>query len=247
MEYKQIKPRKIYEEVTEALLKSIKNGDLKPGDQLESVQQLAENFKVSRSAVREALSALRVMGLIEMKQGEGTFVREFDPIMITTTLSAATLTKQEDIINLLEVRKILETGAAFTAALHRTEKDLIAMENALSNMEKGLHDEDKGEKADIAFHLAIASATQNPILARIMNNVSGLMTETIRDTRKLWLYNKQTTIDRLYHEHVQIYEAIKNQEAEKASQIMHDHLQNVEIALKRYIEATNQKNYSDSK
>lgn len=71
MKYKQIKTKKIYEEVAEALLESIKSGELEPGDKLDSVQALADSFQVSRSAVREALSALKAMGMVEMKQGKG--------------------------------------------------------------------------------------------------------------------------------------------------------------------------------
>ena len=78
MKYKQIKTKKIYEEVADALLEKIKAGELKPGEKLDSVQALSESFQVSRSAVREALSALKAMGLVDMKQGEGTYIREFE-------------------------------------------------------------------------------------------------------------------------------------------------------------------------
>ncbi len=80
MEYKRIKPKKIYEEVAETLLENIKEGSLKPGDRLDSVQQLAENFQVGRSAIREALSALRAMGLLEMKQGKAHLYESLTPI-----------------------------------------------------------------------------------------------------------------------------------------------------------------------
>ena len=79
MTYKKIKPKKIYEEVSEELYEMIRSGTLKPGDKLDSIQQLAENFQVGRPAIREALSALSSMGLIEIKQGEGTFVKTFRP------------------------------------------------------------------------------------------------------------------------------------------------------------------------
>lgn len=94
MKYKQIKTQKIYEEVADALLDMIKNGELKPGDKLDSVQALAESFQVSRSAVREALSALKAMGLVEMKQGEGTYLKEFELNQISQPLSAALLMKK---------------------------------------------------------------------------------------------------------------------------------------------------------
>src|SRR4051794_30812075 len=111
VKYKQIKPKKIYEEVAETLHEAIRNGTLKSGDKLDSVQQLAENFQVGRSAIREALSALRAMGLIEMKQGEGTYVLQFEAQNLTFPLSTAMLMNQEDVRNLLEVRKIIEAGA----------------------------------------------------------------------------------------------------------------------------------------
>lgn len=73
----------------------IKTGQLKPGDKLDSVQALSESFQVSRSAVREALSALKAMGLVEMKQGEGTYLKEFEPDQISQPLSAALLMKKK--------------------------------------------------------------------------------------------------------------------------------------------------------
>ena len=75
---KQVKPKKIYEIVAEQLTEMIVSGKVKPGDRLSSVQQLAEDFNVGRSAIREALSALKTMGYIEIRQGEGTFVKKVD-------------------------------------------------------------------------------------------------------------------------------------------------------------------------
>lgn len=126
MKYKQIKTKKIYEEVADALLDMIKNGELKPGDKLDSVHALSESFQVSRSAVREALSALKAMGLVEMKQGEGTYLKEFELNQISQPLSAALLMKKEDVKQLLEVRKLLEIGVASLAA--EKEQKLISKE-----------------------------------------------------------------------------------------------------------------------
>ncbi|MFV2048342.1 MULTISPECIES: FadR/GntR family transcriptional regulator [Bacillaceae] len=234
MEYKQIKPRKINEEVAEALLEMIKNGELKPGDKLNSVQQLAESFNVGRSAVREALSALRAMGLVEMKQGEGTYIREFDPMMLTLPLSTAVLMNETDIVHLLEVRKILEVGAAGSAAINRKEEDLKIMSELIEVMREGLSDEELGEKADLKFHLAIADATHNPILKGLMSNVSGMMVESMRETRRLWLFSKQATTERLYQDHSRIYQAIKDQDAIQAQKLIIEHLENVENVLKKY-------------
>jgi GntR family transcriptional repressor for pyruvate dehydrogenase complex len=240
MGYRQIRPRKINEEVAEVLLEMINKGQLKPGDKLDSVQQLAENFQVGRSAVREALSALRAMGLIEMKQGEGTYIREFDPMMLSLPLSTAVLMNETDIIHLLEVRKILEVGAVASAAQNRTDEDLEVMLTALRSMKEGLDSEELGEKADLDFHFAIASATHNPILKGLMSNVSGMMSESMRETRRLWLFSKQTTNERLYQEHMQIFEAIKERNVARAQNLIIEHLENVENVLTKYYQEKRQ-------
>ncbi|MGG3842936.1 FadR/GntR family transcriptional regulator [Anoxybacillus kestanbolensis] len=233
--YKQIKPKKIYEEVAEAILHMIQTGQLKPGDKLDSVQQLAENFQVGRAAIREALTALRAMGLIEMRQGEGTYVREFDPAMLSFPISTAILMSKEDVAHLLEVRKLLEVGAAGLAALKRTEEDLRAMQSALTQMREVIGDEELGEKADFLFHMAIAEATKNPLLVSLMNNVSGMMMETMRETRRIWLFAKQATTEQLLEDHIAIFEAIRDQNAELAQERMKEHLGHVEKVLANYI------------
>ncbi|WP_029419552.1 FadR/GntR family transcriptional regulator [Bacillus sonorensis] len=238
MKYKQIKTKKIYEEVAEALLETIKNGELQPGDKLDSVQALADSFQVSRSAVREALSALKAMGIVEMKQGEGTYVKTFEPEQISVPLSAALLMKKQDVAELLEVRKILEIGAVAGAAQKRTEDDLEHMRAALEDMNLADGNGELGEKADLAFHLALAGASQNDLLKGLMNHVSSLLIETMRETRKIWLFSKKTTVKRLYEEHEAIYRAVKEQNGKKAEQVMLEHLTNVETVLASYFEET---------
>jgi GntR family transcriptional regulator, transcriptional repressor for pyruvate dehydrogenase complex len=234
MKYKQIKPKKIYEEVAETIYEMIRTGELKPGEKIDSVTQLAENFQVGRSAIREALSALRAMGLVEMKQGEGTYVREFEAEQITFPLSTAILMNKEDVANLLEVRKIIESGTVAAAAIKRNDEQLKTMAVALEEMKRANGNEELGEKADLQFHLALAEASQNPLLMGLLKNVSGLMAETMKETRRLWLFSKQTTMERLYEEHLAIFEAIRDQDEEKARKNMLTHLENVEEILQKY-------------
>ncbi|WP_404484834.1 FadR/GntR family transcriptional regulator [Bacillus sp. RC206] len=218
----------MYEEVSEAILTMIKNGTLKPGDKLLPVHQLAEQFQVGRSAVREALSALRAMGLIEMKQGEGTYVRNFDPSSLTKSLNNKLLMKKEDILNLLEVRKVLEVGAVRAAVAKRTEANLQNMKQWLDEMAKSIGDEKAGEKADFHFHMGIAESSHNNILLELMNHVSEMIAETIGESRRIILYGEQTTSERLLEEHQSIYDAVLKQDVELAQQAMLDHLTNVE-------------------
>lgn len=238
LKYKQIKPKKIYEQVAEALHEMIRTGQIKPGDKLDSVQQLAENFQVGRSAIREALSALKAMGLVEMRQGEGTFIRSFEAKQVTFPLSTAILMNKEDIGHLLEVRKIVETGASASAARNRTEKDLETMELVLEEMRLAQGDGELGEKADFKFHLALSAAAHNPLLSGLMDQISELMIETQRETRRLWLFSKQTTSEKLYDQHMEIYKAILKRDEELAREAMLSHLENVENILRKYFEET---------
>jgi GntR family transcriptional regulator, transcriptional repressor for pyruvate dehydrogenase complex len=228
LQYKPIKSLKIYEEVTEALLNFIRKGILKPGDKLDSVQQLAEKFQVGRSAIREALTALKAMGLVEMKQGEGTFICEFEPNQISSILSTALLMNKEDVRNLLEVRKIIEVGTVVAAAAKARNEDLFLISQALLEMKNNLGNEVLGEKADLEFHMAIARASQNPLLVCLMERVSGMIVDAMRETRRLVLYSNQTTMEQLFEEHQLIFQAIKEHDEETARNAMLTHLANLE-------------------
>ena len=231
---RRIKIKKIYEEVADALIDMIKNGELKPGDRIDSVEQLAKSFDVSRSAVREALSGLRAMGLVVMRQGEGTYITQFDASNFTLPVKAGLLMKMEDIKELYEVRKILEVGAARSAALHHKEEDLISLEDAIEEMERAQTNGEIGEDADMSFHMAVANATHNDILIHLMRSVSEVMVSVLRETREVLIYSEQKTVS-LIDEHRRIYDAIKAREPEEAYQFMLDHLTNVEKSLEKYM------------
>ncbi|MFC0522982.1 FadR/GntR family transcriptional regulator [Pontibacillus salicampi] len=235
MQYKPIRTRKIYEEVADSLLEMIQKGDIRPGDKLDSVEQLAKNYNVGRSAIREALSALRATGILEMRQGEGTFVKEFDPTKFSLPVSIAFIMKRKDIKELMDVRKILEVGAVYTAALEHNQGDLRAMHQALVDMEEANGNGELGEKADLDFHLAIAHATHNDMLINLMNSVSEIMMEAMREARKLWFHSEKKTF-KLLEEHKLIYQAIEKQDGDKAQELMLFHLTQVEEALFKYIE-----------
>lgn len=230
---KQIKAKKIYEIVAEQLTEMIKNGEVKPGERLSSVQQLAEDFNVGRSAIREALSALKAMGLIEMKQGEGTFVKKFDLDLTNNVIPAVEFMQQEDIQELFEIRKVIETGAASLAALNRNEEDIVRMEEALRDMQGAEGNGQIGEKADVDFHMAIVTATKNDMLSKLVGTVSDTMQRSMREARKLLLYSEQRKMDQLYEEHRLIYDAIKDRDEKRAYETMMSHIVGVEKSLFR--------------
>lgn len=232
---RKIRTKKVYEAVADAIIDMLKTGELKPGDRLDSVEKLADRFGVGRSAVREALSGLRTMGLVETRQGEGTFVKSFDPSKFKLPVNIGFLMKQDDVRELYEVRKILEVGAARLAAQNYEEEDLLEIEKALILMENARGNEKIAESADIDFHLSIARATHNQLLMNLMDSVSVLITETIRETRRVLIYSEKRS-KQLLEEHQKIYEGIKNRDVKEAEKAMFEHLEITQKLLFKIID-----------
>ncbi|WP_254250625.1 FadR/GntR family transcriptional regulator [Macrococcus equipercicus] len=224
----RIEKKKLYEEIADVISDNIRIGKLSEGEKLPSIQSLAAKYGVGQASIREALNALRVMGLVEIKHGEGTFVKSSSPKAFTAEMAVF---KRQDIIELLEVRKIIEVGAVRIAALKRTEEQLQVIESALESMKMATAENELGEKSDLDFHMAIADAANNHLLKKLLFDVSDVMKTAMKETRKIWLYNKSKTIDKLYHEHLEIYEAIAKSDAEYAVLKMTAHLDEVEEVL----------------
>lgn len=235
MEYKQIKPKKIYEEVSDIIIDRVKSGELSPGDRLDSVEKLAENHGVSRSAIREALSGLRAMGLVEMRQGEGTFITSFDATAFSLPVATALIMQKEDIKELTIVRRILEVGTVVQATKEHTTEDIIRLEKSLQLMKDAQGEGELGERADLEFHMDIARATHNKMLINLVSSVSDITLESMRETRRILLYSDEG-MSRLYQEHLRIFEAIKNRDEKLAEQEMRNHLLAVESVLEEYLQ-----------
>jgi GntR family transcriptional repressor for pyruvate dehydrogenase complex len=234
MDFVPVKSKKNYEEIVEQLKIAIQNGKFPPGSRLPSVRELSQQFGVGQAAVREALTALKAMGLITIKQGSGTFVTQFDPNKIATeiakTLEQANLLSKQDISSLLELRKIIEAGTARLAAQRRTDVDLAAMQDALANMQKDLFSAALGEKADWEFHYAVATASKNPFLVSLMDTIAETIQVSLKASRSR-LYQIPGGPRKLLDEHTGIFQAIRDADEVLAEQRMIEHLSNVEIAL----------------
>lgn len=233
MELKPIKTRKIYEEIVEQIRDLVLRGELKPGDKLPSERDLVERLKVSRASIREALSALEMMGLLEVRSGEGTFIQKVGAESVIAPLAWMLSVEQGTALELLEVRKILEGQAVYLAAERAEEEDLLEMEQALADMQQEMvTPELGGEKADLRFHYAITRATKNTLLIRLMDTISDLMRHILKTSRAK-LYEGKYSPDILLKEHARIYKAIKSRNAVKASELVLEHLNGVEDELKR--------------
>ncbi|WP_248930427.1 FadR/GntR family transcriptional regulator [Paenibacillus hamazuiensis] len=235
MEITKISTRKIYEEVADQMKNMIVGGALQPGQKLPSTKELSEKFQVGRSTVREALSALKAMGLVEIRQGEGSYVRQIEPGDLELPGFQSLLMNRETVIELLEARKALEISNAALAAEKRTDEDVEAFERILQRMEAHLGDEEEGERSDIEFHLTLARAAHNSIMLRLIDSISSQMQTAIRETRRLQMYASKPVSARLWEEHKAIFEAVRLQDVSGAQEAMRSHLLHVEQMLIKFL------------
>ncbi len=224
----KITQAKGHELVAEHMLEQIRSGAWQPGQRLPSVVELAESYGVGRSTIREAASALKATGWLDVRQGGGTFVKAVlpsDPKQGADQMfhNAGSLTE------LLEVRKVLEIGAVSLAAARRAPDDLARLREILASMESSLEagDTESGERADTEFHMAIVAASGNTLLAQMMESLAERFASSISQTRELWFYRERGTAQRLLGEHRRIYDAIEVGDAKLAEHVLGEHLNKV--------------------
>lgn len=236
VELKPIKTKKIYEEIIEQIKQLVLDGYLKPGDKLPSEKSLVESFKVSRSSIREALSALEIMGLVEVRTGDGAFIRRLEEDSIPASFYWL-LSLDTSVRELLELRKMIEVQAAGYAAERITPDEFVRLSQVLQAMKYDLPNQALAwEKADYLFHYHIAEATHNKITVRLMDTLSKHF-QNLFELSYAKLYESRYTPELLYREHEDIYLAIKEHDIEGARGKMLKHLLGVEeiISQKTYI------------
>lgn len=233
--FKPIKQKRVYEEILEQIKGLVSEGVLKPGDRLISERELAERLQVSRASIREAFSALDMMGILESKPGEGTFIREVPQDSMIKPLALMLMLYKNSSLEVLEVRAILEAGSAAMAASRVTPEGLEKIKEALDEMERDVLCGAIGELPDARFHLAIAEAADNQILIRLMNTVSDLIVETMRYSRERLFQTPGNNIT-LLEQHKEIFRAIADKDSEAAREAMRAHLRFVRKEISSYEE-----------
>ena len=233
--FRPIKTKRVYEQIVDQIRQLIRRGDLKPGDKLMSERELSELLGVSRTSVREALSALDFLGILESRQGEGTFIANVSEQSLIEPLALIMAMDREAGLELLEVRKMLEGEAAELAALRASEEDLHQMKDALKTMTLDLKHDNLGEAGDAKFHYAIAEATGNKVLVKLMNTISDLLVQNMRSSR-MYMYTQQGNAEKLYQQHIEIFEAIQSGDPQDARGAMICHLEFVQEEMtKNYL------------
>lgn len=198
----------------------ISSGALKPGDRLPAERKMAVDFGFGRTQIREALHKLEFYGIIKTLPQSGSVVNSLDISSLDGLISDVLKVESYDFYSLVETRIILEENAIRLCALKRTNEDLQMIEKAHQNF-LDFWDTEERVSYDFAFHRAIAEASHNPVIKAMIL----IITPDILD-----IYNKErfcspsTTV---VEEHVQMLDAIRNQDPEMAATVMKLHLQGV--------------------
>ncbi|MNZ51606.1 HTH-type transcriptional regulator LutR [compost metagenome] len=235
LDVKKLSKRNHYEEITEQVKQLIMEGKLKVGDKLPSTKQISEQFGVGRSTTREALSALKAMGLIDIRQGGGCRVISSAPAEVELPELQSLRLNRQTVLELLEARESLEVSNAAIAAVKRTDEDMALLRGLVDEMERFAGNESEGERLDLQFHLTVAQSTHNTIMVRLFESIMGHIETAIHDIRRVELYASASVAERLYREHLAICEAIAGQDAELAAERMKQHLQHIESIVRKHL------------
>lgn len=228
-----IRQPSLSDQVTDQLLELIAQGKLKPGEKLPSERELAENFGVSRTVVREAVRSLTAKGLLEVNAGSGMTVRKPTASSISDHFKLLLrLNSDGDPLEyIFDVRHVLEVEIAGQAAEKATPEDIQEMERHLQLMAQSHDKLEQAATADVEFHAALARATQNPLFAILLSSISGIMLEV----RRLG-FTLTGAPEQILDEHARILERVRAGDAAGARQTMSDHLKAGQALVRAGIE-----------
>lgn len=217
-------------EIARKLLDYLLSGVLLPGDRLPSERELSRTFGVGRSAVRDALKPLTLLGIIDVRQGDGTYLRATESELLPKAVEWGLLLGERRAVDLVEARRHIEVALATLAAQRRSEEDLRDMRGLLRQMQDAGSD-DEFIEADMAFHLRLAEAAGNSVLSGILINIRSLI--------QVWITRVTYAAESIapsYQEHVPIMEAVEAGDPAAAAAAMGAHLDSAGAKLARTLE-----------
>jgi GntR family transcriptional repressor for pyruvate dehydrogenase complex len=219
---------KIHQQVMNQIQDLIHTGRLRPGDRLPPERDLAQRFGVSRVAIRQALSVLQAMGLVESRIGDGTYARRSADLTVTA-LATVKPGPQGTVGEQLELRRIMEPQVAELAAERRTKADIEQLHQCLREQESKLQAGLPFVDEDATFHLTIARATKNHLLVQMIEGIH----ELLRDSRKDSLQTPEAR-SKSINGHRLVVLAIERKDDMAARRAMLRHLADVEILAQQF-------------
>lgn len=221
--YKAVHTARLYEQIVQQIEQSIVEGRLNPGDQLPTERELAQQFGVSRTAVREAVKTLTEKGLVESFSGRGTFVTAPRPQSPRKSLDAFFgVGDLQDPGYLVELRGIIEPEVTILAASRIEEQQLAMMREAVAVMDRSMKQPEAYIEADLDFHLALAEAAGNPLILSLLDSIVGVLR-----SQRLGIFGVDGGPERGQIHHKRILEAIERRDPASAREAMRAHLEQI--------------------
>jgi GntR family transcriptional regulator, transcriptional repressor for pyruvate dehydrogenase complex len=230
--FEKIPVRALSDTVAQQLQKQIEKGSFAKSGKLPTEAVLAQEFGVSRTVIREAISRLKNEGMVEAKQGSGVFVVERAGIR-PLRIDYAEAVEPGSVVQILALRRAIEAEVASEAAMRRTDAQMAAIDAALAKIEAAVADGEDGVAEDVAFHRAIANATGNPYFLKTLTFLNQYLEAGTIVTRK----NEALREDfsrQVREEHAAIAAAIRAGDPMAARNAAQTHLYN---AARRLAEA----------
>ena len=239
MEFTKIKPQRLADTIAGQLETMILEGVLKPGEKLPAERELAQQLSVSRPSLREALQKLDNAGLLESRQGGGTFVRNAIASTLTEPLVEVLARHPQAALDFIALRSTLEGMSAADAARRATAEDRAMLtarfEAMVTAHEAGGATRKAEDEADADFHIAIAEASHNIILLHVMRGLLDMIRKDIVFNRAQ-VYAEPEARETLLGQHRAIYDAIIAREPEAARQAAEAHMGHVGRVLRSFQE-----------
>ncbi|HVI96845.1 MAG TPA: FadR/GntR family transcriptional regulator [Anaeromyxobacter sp.] len=236
-----VRKTRVFEDVARQIQRLIVDGVLKPGELLPPERQLAEQFGVSRTSVRDAIRTLELSGLVVARHGEGNVVADVSVETLVAPIATLLLRKRRLVAELLDVRRMLEPALAARAAMHATAGEIARLEEILRRQREKTARGESTVEEDSQFHYAIALAARNSVVRTLLDVLMDLLRET--RSRSLQVPGR---LERSLAGHRRVLDAIRRHDAAAAERAVRQHLDEIESIVMRRLRTGAERGASDA-
>jgi GntR family transcriptional repressor for pyruvate dehydrogenase complex len=232
--FEPIQKNSIVVDLTKSLLEYIFSGSIKPGDKLPTERQLQDALGVGRSAIREATKVLAVLGVLEIKPGNGTYLKKPDASLLIESIEWGILLGEKRVRDIIESRQEIELAVVKLAARRCTDEEIKELWEILERLRVSTIED--FVEIDIAFHLKLAEMAKNTALKGILTSLQSLLRSWIKHVIEA---AGETSFS--YSDHLKVYEAVAKRDEKAAIVAMEEHLQDATKRLLEVVEIENKK------
>lgn len=225
--FEPIQKNSLVVEITKRLLDYIFSGSLQVNDKLPAERQLSEALGVGRSAIREAIKALTVLGVLEVRQGDGTYLKRTDSTLLPQVIEWSLLLGERQALDLIEARRVIEISICRFAAERGKDEEIAELKQIMDRMKR---EPANFVELDVSFHLKLAEMSRNSVLKDILSSIQSLLRTWI----KLVIESAGDT-EFSYKDHSAIYEAVSKRDPDAAALAMEKHMTDATSRLLKVI------------